>query len=95
VLDALKGIVHQDDRQVRSIRVVCLPQDDVLQARGSLAVHLRLDRGEEFLINVYEGIRIEVPIVERPGRAGRERGRAPVTILASGCGERRAGVLRS
>lgn len=65
VLDALKGVVYHDDRQVRSMRVLFLPQDDVVDARGSLAVHLRLNQGEEFLINVYEGRHIETSIVER------------------------------
>ena len=65
VLDALKGIVYKDDKQVRSTRVVFLPQDDVIHVRGLLPVHLRLNEGEEFLINVYEGMSLE-GIVERP-----------------------------
>jgi Holliday junction resolvase RusA-like endonuclease len=56
VLDALNGIVYEDDRQVRSVRAVAVPLDDVVGIRGSTGLDV-LDRfnGEEFLINVFDG----------------------------------------
>jgi len=65
ILDALKGVVYKDDKQVRSIRVAALPQGEAVSLRGNFGVHLRLQKGEEFLINIYEGRYLDVPIVER------------------------------
>lgn len=61
ILDALKGIVYDDDAQVRSVRVVALPLDDAhmlpgqvsLEALGRLA-----GQPEHFLINIFDGLAI-------------------------------------
>lgn len=59
VLDALSGIVYDDDRQVRSVRVVALPNDDAWCIESAPEnVLKRLSKGEEFLINVYAGIAV-------------------------------------
>ncbi len=58
ILDGLKGILYEDDRQVRSVRVVALPGDDAFNVTGSIPDLLRLLEGKEFLINVYEGLHI-------------------------------------
>jgi crossover junction endodeoxyribonuclease RusA len=57
IMDALKGVVYEDDRQVRSVRVVALPSDDAYGIAGSTPVDVlaRLGADDEFLINVYVG----------------------------------------
>jgi Holliday junction resolvase RusA-like endonuclease len=58
VLDALVGIVYEDDRQVRSVRVVAVPTDDAIRMEGvSLQAIRRLGR-EGFLINVFAGLQL-------------------------------------
>ena len=55
VLDALNGVVYVDDRQVRSVRAVAIPLNDVVSmtwTRHDVAERLN---GEEFLINVFGG----------------------------------------
>jgi Holliday junction resolvase RusA-like endonuclease len=39
ILDGPRGILYQDDRQVRSVRVVALPGDDAVKVRG-LSQHI-------------------------------------------------------
>ena len=56
VLDALCGVVYLDDRQVRSVRAVAVPNDDAMRFSGPLSVINRLFAGREFLVNVYEGL---------------------------------------
>jgi len=61
ILDALKGIVYEDDAQVRSVRVVALPLDDahVLPGQVSLEALARLvEQPEHFLINIFDDIAI-------------------------------------
>jgi hypothetical protein len=52
VLDALKDVLYDDDRQVRSVRVVALPLDDVFKASGPVTAETwkRLLECEEFLV---------------------------------------------
>jgi Holliday junction resolvase RusA-like endonuclease len=65
VLDALKGVVYMDDRQVRSVKVVALPLDDPHRIqRATPTVTDRLYKAGEFLINVYTGLTIDVWLVE-------------------------------
>lgn len=60
ILDALKGIAYQDDMQVRSVRAVAIPKDDaiIFSERIDRDILLRLFEGDEFLVNVYEGVRL-------------------------------------
>ncbi len=62
VLDALIGIVYEDDRQVRSVRAVALPADDVFGIAGGFPseIYSRLLDGE-FLIRAFCGIRLRGP----------------------------------
>jgi Holliday junction resolvase RusA-like endonuclease len=54
VLDALNGVVYHDDRQVRSVRAVAIPNDDAVKMTGWTPKEVtdRLGSGE-FLINVF------------------------------------------
>ena len=58
ILDALIGVVYEDDRQVRSARVTALPKGEPFRSSGSGDVFTRLMKTEpkEFLINVYGGL---------------------------------------
>jgi hypothetical protein len=60
ILDALKGIAYQDDMQVRSVRAVAIPKDDaiIFSERIDRDILLRLFKGDEFLVSVYEGVRL-------------------------------------
>jgi len=62
VLDALAGVVYIDDSQVRSLKVVALPEDDVVGisgwSRANVFKRLIKANPKEFLINVFEGISI-------------------------------------
>src|SRR5207245_1446076 len=60
ILDALKDVLYADDRQVRSVRVVALPLDDVFRLRGEPKTLDRLFKTEQFLINVYDGLVLDV-----------------------------------
>ena len=65
ILDALKGVVYEDDRQVRSIKVVALPLDDPHRIqRATPTVADRLYKAGEFLMNIYTGLIIDVWLVE-------------------------------
>ena len=59
ILEALKGMVYHDDRQVRSVRVIALPAEEASHLTGSLEspVFTRLlkEQPPEFVINIYEG----------------------------------------
>ena len=58
ILDALKGIVYDDDKQVRSVRIVALPLDDAFKLPGeaSQKSFARLLECQEFLVVVKEGL---------------------------------------
>lgn len=58
VLDALKGVAYEDDRQVRSVRVVALPLDDAFRTSGAMepADVGTSARCEEFAIIVTENL---------------------------------------
>jgi Holliday junction resolvase RusA-like endonuclease len=66
ILDALKGIVYVDDRQVRSVKVVALPTNDAFKLVGTMSPEI-MDRllgakpDPEFMIDVYEGLWLEAP----------------------------------
>ena len=58
ILDALIGVVYEDDRQVRSVKATAFPKGDAFRSSGSMDVLNRLMKTEpkEFLINVYEDL---------------------------------------
>ena len=64
ILDALKGIVYEDDSQVRSVKITALPSSEEgaygISGWGSIDVFKRLTQHppKEFLINVFEGLSI-------------------------------------
>lgn len=60
ILDALVGVVYVDDRQVRSVRAVAIPRDDAITfgMRADTGVVIRLLEGKEFLVRIYEGLRL-------------------------------------
>jgi len=60
VLVALTGFVHNDDYQVRSVRVVAVPSDDalILPDRNEVETMKRLLAGQDFLINVFVRLRL-------------------------------------
>jgi len=64
ILDALKGIIYDDDKQVRSVKNVALKLREGFHARGSAAVFHRLLLGQEFLVNVYEGGEVDGYVVD-------------------------------
>jgi len=64
LLDAMKGIVYIDDKQVRAVKTVTLRLDDGFYARGSNRVFTRLREGQEFLVNIYEGGELDVHLVD-------------------------------
>lgn len=62
ILDALNNIVYFDDNQVRSIRAVAIPADDIMSFHNTNSATLdRLYKGNEFLIDIYHGIGILGP----------------------------------
>ena len=65
IIDALKGIVYTDDRQVRVVKATVFPNDDAYRIPDwtSEDVMRRLTNTEhrEFLIDVYEGLEIDGP----------------------------------
>ena len=58
ILDALIGVVYEDDRQVRSMKVTALPKGDAFRSSGNAEAFTRLMKTEprEFLINVYDDL---------------------------------------
>jgi hypothetical protein len=58
ILDALIGVVYEDDRQVRSVRVIALPKGEPFRSSRNAAAITRLMKTEprEFLINVYDDL---------------------------------------
>ena len=58
ILDALKDIVYQDDKQVRSVRIVAFPLDDAFKLPGNATqeTFARLLKAEEFMVVVREGL---------------------------------------
>ena len=64
ILDALKGIVYEDDSQVRSVKITAFPSSEEgaygVSGWGSIDVFNRLTQHppKEFLINVFEGLSI-------------------------------------
>jgi hypothetical protein len=60
VLDAFVGVVYEDDNQVRSVRAVAIPSDDAttFPERANVQNVVRVLKGEEFLVAVYEGRRL-------------------------------------
>jgi Holliday junction resolvase RusA-like endonuclease len=74
ILDTLKGIVYDNDAQIRTVKSVGLRLDQGFLARGSPEVYKRLLSGKEFLVNIYEGERetdvylvdANTPETERP-----------------------------
>ena len=60
ILDALVGIVYDDDKQVRSVRAVAIPSDDAFRMSGwvSAATLCRVldSEGKEFFIDIYGGL---------------------------------------
>ena len=64
ILDALKGVIYDDDRQVRSVRIVAVPLDDASRFSGQPVTVSRLARADEFLVNVYEGLELDVWVGE-------------------------------
>jgi hypothetical protein len=64
ILDALVGIVYDDDKQVRTVKSVALKLPEGFHARGSAKVFNRLLSGQEFLVNVYEAGEVDVHLVD-------------------------------
>ena len=62
ILDALRGILYEDDSQVRSVKVTALPSPEEgaygISDWVSIDVFNRLTKypPEEFLINIFEGL---------------------------------------
>jgi len=59
ILDALRGVVYEDDRQVRSVRAVAVAADDAVTLTGRCSWKTG-DRsfesdGKEFFVDVYHG----------------------------------------
>lgn len=62
ILDALGNIVYFDDKQVRSIRAVAIPPDDIMSFHNADSKALkRLYKAEEFMIDIYHQIGILGP----------------------------------
>jgi Holliday junction resolvase RusA-like endonuclease len=61
ILDAFQGVVYLDDSQVRSVKVMALPSDDAYRLSGSEYRYKRItkDKPKEFLVKVFEGLRIK------------------------------------
>jgi len=80
LLDALKGIVYHDDKQVRAVKVVGLRLDEGFHARGSLEVFKRLLPGGEFLVNIYEGGEVDVYLVDSDTPKGEKSSGVMLTV---------------
>jgi crossover junction endodeoxyribonuclease RusA len=65
ILDALIGIVYEDDKQVRSVKVTALPHDDAYTIQGWIKEET-IDRleNEEFFIDIYHGLEFPGPAVD-------------------------------
>ena len=63
VLDAMKGVIYNDDKQVRAVKIVALRLDEGFRARGSDKVFARLLQG----FGRYRDDRSPVPVSEPPG----------------------------
>ncbi len=50
ILDAMRGIVYKDDKQLRAVKIVGLSLDQGFCARGSPEVYKRPLSGKEFLV---------------------------------------------
>lgn len=62
ILDALIDIVYFDDRQVRSVRAVAIPPDDIMSFHNANRKAMdRLYNGKEFMIDIYHQIGILGP----------------------------------
>jgi Holliday junction resolvase RusA-like endonuclease len=64
ILDAMKGTVYNDDKQIRAVKIVGLRLDQGFRARGSPEVYKRLLPGNEFLVNIYDGGEVDVYLVD-------------------------------
>src|SRR5215470_11613551 len=64
ILDALKGIIYQDDSQIRTAKMVGLRLEVGFRARGFDAVWERLLRGDQFLVNIYDEVEADVYLVD-------------------------------
>jgi hypothetical protein len=73
ILDAFKGVVYDDDNQVRSLRVVAVHSNESGQYRGSFGVHQRVEKGEDFLVNVYVGRALAIPATKARQRRAKTR----------------------
>jgi Holliday junction resolvase RusA-like endonuclease len=60
ILDALIGVVYIDDKQVRSVRAVAIPSDDVTHITGRMSIktfeRLFKSEGKEFFVDIYGGL---------------------------------------
>ena len=90
ILDAMRGIVYEDDKQLRAVKIVGLSLDQGFCARGSPEVYKRLLSGKEFLVNLYEGeretdvylVEASTPETEKPSAVMLVIGR-PTTVADS------------
>lgn len=65
ILDALVNIVFFDDKQVRSVRAVAIPPDDIMSFHdANIEAMDRLYEGKEFMIDIYHQIGILGPGTE-------------------------------
>jgi Holliday junction resolvase RusA-like endonuclease len=59
ILDALKGVVYLDDKQVRSLHIMALPHDEVYGisdwVNHEIFARLMKTNPREFLIEIFEG----------------------------------------
>jgi hypothetical protein len=62
ILDALVDIVYFDDRQVRSVRAVAIPPDDIMSFHNADTKAMdRLYKAKEFMIDIYHQIGVLGP----------------------------------
>jgi len=62
ILDALVDIVYFDDKQVRSVRAVAIPPDDIMSFHNANVKAMdRLYKAKEFMIDIYHQIGILGP----------------------------------
>jgi len=62
ILDALIDIVYFDDRQVRSVRAIAIPPDDLMSFHDANVKAMdRLYKAKEFMIDIYHQIGILGP----------------------------------
>ena len=60
ILDALKGIAYQDDKQVRSVKATAIPLNEPVGFSGSLDTYDRLAKEDprEFLVRIFEDLHL-------------------------------------